>query len=162
MWKKVLIGIPQGFIKITVIYKKAHRNFHGIPPKFFTEFRWNFSRNSAGIFHGIPSEFSHGIPFRGIPRNTEFRGIFHGIPRNFIPSEKFRGIPQNFSHRIFTEFRNSVWESRRKYNSAGFFFVGIMDSLHGTLHFGIKFWNPVPEKVFKCIMLGMSKCTKCK
>ena len=124
MWKKVLVGIPQGFIKITVIYKKAHRNFHGIPPKFFTEFRWNFSRNSAGIFHGIPSEFSHEITFSGILRYTEFREILHGILRNFLPSEKFRWISRNF-----TEFRNFVWEIRRKYNAAGIFFDAIMDTL---------------------------------
>ena len=79
MWKKVLVGIFQGFIKITVIYKKANRNFHVITPKFFTEFRWNFSRNSAGIFHGIPSEFSYGILFSGIPRNTKFFTEFRGF-----------------------------------------------------------------------------------
>ena len=56
--RNVLVGIPQGFIKITVIFKKAHRNFHGIRPKYFTEF--------AGIFHGISRNFIPSEEFRGI------------------------------------------------------------------------------------------------
>ena len=78
MWKKVLVGIPQGFIKITVIYKKS-------PPEF--------SRNSAEIFHGIPLEFF--TKFRGIllrrKNSVEFHGIFQtGFLRNSgIPFKKF-------------------------------------------------------------------------
>ena len=103
MWKKVLVGIPQGFIKITVIYKKAHRNFHGIPPEFFTEFRQSF-----------PTEF-RCAEFRGTRNSVELYSVAK-IPRNSVEFfTEFRGIlirRKNFAefHQIFlTEFlRNSI------------------------------------------------------
>ena len=82
--------------------------FYGIPPEFFMEFRRNFLRNSAGIFYGIPPEFFTEFR-RNFSRNSARisaeHGIpwkkFRGIPRNFIPAENFHEIPRNF----FTEFR---------------------------------------------------------
>ena len=87
MWKKMLVGIPQGFIKITVIYKKK--------PGIFTEFRRNFSWNSVRVF----------------PRNS----AEHRIHRNFIPLEKFHGIPRNFS-RNAAEF-NGIFQTEFLWNS---------------------------------------------
>ena len=99
MWKKGLVGIPQGFKKITVIYKKST----GI----FTEFRRNFARNSAGIFHGIPpeffTEFCQRFPteFRGTQNSAKFFTEFRGILFRRKNSTEFHGIFQ-------TEFlRNS-------------------------------------------------------
>ena len=88
MWKKVLVGIPQGFIKITVIYKKAHRNFHGIPLEYFTEFR--------GILFGIfQTEFlpNSGIPYEKfdgniIPPEFFFDGIMDTLVRTFAYSTR--------------------------------------------------------------------------
>ena len=108
MWKKVLVRIPQRFIKITVTYKKAHRNFHGIPLTFFTEFRQSF-----------PMKF----------HSAEFRGIFHRIPRNIIRwknSAEFHGIFQ-------TEFLRNSGIPYEKFDGniipPEFFFDGIMYTL---------------------------------
>ena len=97
---------------------RVHENncyVHKIPPEV--------SRNSVGIFHGIPSEFFHEIPK---PKNS--------VPRNFLqnsaeffPLGKFRGILRNLYGIPKFRLRNSV-----KYNSAGIFCDGIINTLHVT------------------------------
>ena len=65
--EKSFVGIPQGCIKITVIYTKFRHSFHGIPPEFFTEFHRNFSWYSNVK---IPQYFFTEIQWnsvRGIP-----------------------------------------------------------------------------------------------
>ena len=116
-------GIPRNteFRRKTRTELREKFRRHKIPPEF--------SRNLLGIFHGIPSECFHGIPY---PRNFETRNSAkHRIPwknsdgiprkfrRDFVSPEiftEFRGIlfrqkiPRNFSDGMFMEFRmrNSV------------------------------------------------------